>query len=217
MGSRESTGLQEMERSGLASAWPECFEELSRELRALAPALGLSLGEELEEALAEDLGPSASPQALARAQAGLERDPELLRTFQEACEGLIEAELDERGGEWFFQLAVDILHLLPSLAAGLVIVKTGGLGSDLVVGGAGAISSLLAEKLSRLLGTQVARRARDRWRRLRGDALAEISLEAALPRSLPLLRSKSGQRRELAGWLHQNLEAMSWSVQTHRN
>ncbi|MCP3916997.1 MAG: hypothetical protein GY711_15720 [bacterium] len=183
-----TVSLAEVEREALRPAWPAYFEELARELvprkgdAALHP-----IDPGLAQALSNDLAPGRMEPARERACEALGHDSEMLRAFQEACEELIEEELESRGNEWFFQFAVDVVHLLPAALAGVAIVKTGGLGTDVAVGGAGAVSSLLAEKVSRLLGTRPAQRARRRWTELRGERLAEVLLAAALDVSLSQL------------------------------
>ena len=47
-------------------------------------------------------------------------DP-VLRAFREACEELVAEELDRRGDTWVLQAGVDALHLLPAVAAGVVM------------------------------------------------------------------------------------------------
>lgn len=198
--------LIEVERKALAERWPVFFEELARALREgarNAPA-------EWRAALDADLASDRLAPAGLRAAAALDEDPEVLRAFREACEQRIEVELDERGGEWFFQIAVDALHLLPALAAGVVIVKTGGLGVDVAVGGAGALSSLLAERLSKLLGTQVAHAARERWTRLRGARLGQLLCEAALPGARPMLARSADDGARLARALESWMEETRW-------
>lgn len=202
--------LVEVERRALAAGWPVFFEEL---LTALAPRPG-EVDRELLEPLAADLVPERSEPARALALAAVADDPEVRDAFQAACEERIEAELERRGNEWFFQIAVDALHVFPAVAAGIVIFKTGGLGTDVAVGGAGALSSLLAERLSRLLGTQVARDARERWMELRGGRLAEAVLGACLERSAPLLEERVTTRAELARELEETMEAFPCGTTT---
>lgn len=195
--------LVDLEREALEPAWPPFFEDLAVELPTLAaPTTGL------DAPLASDLAPGMLAPAGERARAALAADPEVLRAFREACEELIEAELGERGDEWMLQLAVDAVHLLPAVAAGVVIVQTGGLGADVAVGSAGAVSSLLAERVSRLLGTQVAGRARRRWAELRGARVAEVALEAALPSAWPAVQAARAGGRELVTQVDRALEEL---------
>ena len=194
--SSSGSELLEIERAALEPAWPVFFEALAADLD---PARGAHpVDARLAEHLAADLAPDASHPARQRAIATLANDPEVLLAFQEACEGLIEEEFAERGNEWFFQFAVDAVHLVPALAAGIVIVNTGGLGTDLAVGSAGALTTLLAERLSKLLGTRVAWRARERWTQLRGARLAQVALESALETSAPLLARRARERGDLS-------------------
>ena len=204
-----SVDLLEVEREALEPLWPAWFEDLAAGLDPSRNAT-VELDPELARRLVEDLAPKAGGAARERALAAMAEDPDVLRAFQEACEELIEEELAERGTEWFFQLAVDAVHFLPAVAAGVVIVHTGGLGADVAVGGAGALSSLLAEKISRLLGTQVARRARERWRRLRGERLAKVFLESALAESAALLERRAVEPIALAGEVRESRKVIAW-------
>jgi 50S ribosome-binding GTPase len=196
--------LVELERAALEPAWPPFFEALAAELPGAADGT-LDSAEELEQ----ELIPAALTPAGLRAQAALAADPEVLREFQVACEQLIEEELEGRGNEWILQLAVDLMHLVPAVAAGVVIVHTGGLGADVAVGGAGALTSMLAERLSRFLGTRVAWRARQRWSELRGARVAEVALGAALPLAYPRLQGRLDTHQELIRALEQALEDLS--------
>jgi len=147
--------LLEIERAAFEPAWPAFFEALAKDLD---PARGADpVDARLAEHLETDLAPDASHPARQRAIATLATDPEVMLAFQEACEGLIEEELAERGNEWFFQFAVDAVHLVPAVAAGIVIVNTGGLGTDVAVGAEVALEAAL-ETSAPLL----ARRARER-------------------------------------------------------
>ncbi len=199
--------LVELEREALESAWPVFFEALARELPS--PALE-EVDPESAARLAADLAPDCLVSAGRTLRATLADDPEALRAFQATCEELIEAQLVERGNEWFFQLAVDALHLVPAVAAGVVIVKTGGLGVDVAVGGAGALSTLLAERLSKLLGSGVAWRARERWTRMRGLRLAEAALAAALETAAPRLERRARELGEIAPELSRCIEEVPW-------
>jgi hypothetical protein len=210
--SQTRSPLSEIESKSLMRHWPAFYEEIVlaltpqgsfwRERTVPDAALGL--------ALESDLAPRASDVARERACAALGEDPAVLRAFQEACEELIEQELDTRGGEWFFQLAVDVLHLFPVVAAGIVIFKTGGIGADIVVAGAGTLSSLMAEKVSKLLGSEIARDARERWQKLRSARLAEIVIAASLPATLVILRQREQDGERLESVLRAEQEAMQW-------
>jgi hypothetical protein len=81
---------------------------------------------------------------------------------------------------------------------------------DVAVGGAGALSSLLAERLSKLLGTQVAHAARERWTRLRGARLGQLLCEAALPGARPMLARSADDGARLARALESWMEETRW-------
>jgi hypothetical protein len=207
---RHDVHLVDIERESLHAAWAPFFEELTADLHAVARGEEVELGEAVTARLDTELTPSASAAARVRVSERLAEDTGALRSFQHACEDLIEADLEERGNEWFLQLAIDAVHLFPSLLAGIVIFHTGGLGWDVAIGGAGTLSSVLAERLSKLLGTSVARRARKRWTQLRGERLADIVLDEALPASRPMLTVRSQQQHEVVEDLNQHMESLPW-------
>jgi len=212
-------GLEDVEREALERSFPQTFERLARELQpaVLQERLGKPLTPAVAAALATDLAPDAGDAARGRVIEAVGRDAEVLADFERACEELIERELDARDSEWFLQLAVDVVHVLPAMAAGLVIVKTGGLGTDLAVGGAGAVSSLLAEKISGLLGTRVAQEARESWTRLRGEQLSGTLLQGTLAQSATLLEDEVSECARLADELEQHFKEVRWDSAVTRN
>ncbi len=185
--------LASAEAAALAGRWTSFHEALVRQLRPARDAQR-AVDPELAEALTSDLEAPAGV-GLERARASVAAVDAAgaaeLSAFEKVCEGLIERELDGLGHEWALQLGVDALHLLPAVAAGAVILHTGGLGADVAVAGGGALSAVLAERASRVLGSGVAREARARWAEQRGRALAEAALAALLPTTAPLLRRRS--------------------------
>lgn len=197
--------LVDHEREALAPAWPPFFELLATELPERAAGAG---DVALAALVAADLAPAQLGPAGERAALALAADPQVLVAFREACEQLIEEELAARGNEWMLQLAVDAVHLVPAVAAGIVIVNTGGLGADVAVGSAGAVTSMLAERVSRLLGSAVAWRARDRWSQLRGARIAELALAAALPRSGARMNERRTRGGDLTAVLDRALEEL---------
>lgn len=200
--------LVDSERAALASLWPLFYVGLAKDLGAWPedPRCGAWV-----KSLEQELQPSALVPAGELMNQRLAESNSALLEFQMACEARIEEELEGRQDEWVLQLAVDVMHLLPAAVAGLVIVKTGGLGADVAVGGAGALSTLMAERVSRLLGSGVAASARERWGELRGSVLAELLLECALPAGWPSLGKESSSASEqlnrlepLGEFLHQD-------------
>ena len=168
--------LVEAERIALGRTWAKFYEGLIGILDSSEHSQG-----EPAQALRALLGPAHLERAASLASTRLEENDEALREFQLACEERMETELDGRRDPWVLQASIDAVHLLPAAVAGLVIVKTGGLGADIAVGGAGALSTLLAERLSRLLGTGVAHAARKRWKQMRAATLGPLLLESAMP------------------------------------
>jgi hypothetical protein len=206
--------LADVEAQKLLPLWPVFFESLAIELGPGGRAWDgrESPDAELSAALAADLTPSSSVLARDRALEALSADPEVLGAFQEACEELIDRELENHGGEWLFQIAIDVLHLFPVIAAGIVIFKAGGIGADVAVASAGTLSSLVAEKLSRLLGSDVARRARERWTGLRRETLARLLVESALSRSAAILMERGERGEGMALALRENTEESGWKA-----
>ncbi len=196
--------LAQAESQAMDQVWPLYFEELCQALRPQAAELET----ELARALTVDLDSVNTESARSTLQRAAAQDEGQLTSFQGACESLIEEELERRGSPWFFQLAVDALHVLPLVTAAVVVHATGGLGADAAVAGTGVLTSSLAERLSRLLGTEVARRARKRWTELRGARLSELLLAHALPRSTVLLRRSLHLRMETAAELREIVERL---------
>jgi hypothetical protein len=87
--------------------------------------------------------------------------------------------------------------LAPIAIATAVIIKTGGLGSDVGVAGGAALSSYLFEKYSHLLGTRITNEAARRWAEQRAAELAPILAAAILPESAGLLRETEHGNRTL--------------------
>lgn len=179
--------LLEAEREALAKLWSPFYEGLAASYR--------------ESASGQEPPDLAAGRLVAAGRLAAERlaeDPAVLEEFRVACEQRIEEEFDARGEPFLLQAGVDAMHLFPAAVAGLVILKTGGLGADVAVGGAGALSTLVSERLSRILGSGVASAARKRWSELRGEALAPLLLECALPATWPALcrqRAALGEAR----------------------
>jgi hypothetical protein len=220
------------EVAALAAHWTSYHAALVRALRPARDA-ARDVDPELHAALAADLAAPAG-EGLARLQVELLRsgagDSAALADFARTCEGLIERELDQSSHEWALQLGVDALHLLPAVAAGAVILHTGGLGADVAVAGGGALSAVLAERLSRVLGSGVAHEARERWAVQRGATLGQAAERALLSATAPVLRRRAlgaraagqtidawlrGQTRDARG--HLGVESTSDSTHAHKS
>ena len=133
------------------------LKQVARELRVQDPAPGLTT------ALEAFLDPVASSQFVDRIRnqlPGSDGDREL---FRESFRGMLEEELERRGDETALQLQMDLLITAPMAVGSAVVIKTGGLGADLVVGSLGLAASAWLERLSGYLGKAVAERARSRW------------------------------------------------------
>jgi len=196
--------LADVERAEFERVWPECWEGLMRDLgpegRALSheevsPKLASALGSELTEEQTEAVRAKTSS-AIGASSVDLE-------AFQDVCEVLVEQAIAERGRDWDIQAAVDVTMLAPIAIATAVIIKTGGLGSDMGVAGGAALSSYLSEKYSHLLGTQITNEAARRWASSRSVELAPVILEAVLPESGARMRETESQSRTLMDELKQ--------------
>ena len=209
--------LLEVERAELERRWAGFYEPGQRRMRELARSGGLPAG--VREALAGQASsaPTAPPAGLSGARASFERaaaalalDPALLEEHRAACREIIREELDRQGSEAFLQLAVDVVHLLPLGLAGVLIVHTGGLGSDVAMAGGGAAAAALAERLSRTLGTGVALSARARWTELRASRIADAALAGLLGPAAQALSELEEEAGSLASICDQWGTAWSW-------
>ena len=119
---------------------------------------------------------------------------------------MLEEELERRGDETALQLQMDLLITAPMAVGSAVVIKTGGLGADLVVGGLGLAASAWLERLSGYLGKAVAEQARSRWvdlaaaryerhlRQLWAPVSSQLDQAAAsLDRSASLVREELGR------------------------
>ncbi|MFT5199680.1 MAG: hypothetical protein ACI87O_002351 [Planctomycetota bacterium] len=190
--------LLQAEREALTPLWSPFFERLEAKLMSA----GANSNPDWQAIVEQDLAPLEMDSSRERAFAGLQSDPEVWQEFEQACERFIEEDLDLRGNEWTLQALVDLTHLLPAAVAGAIIVKSGGLLTDVAVGSMGAVSSMAMEQLSKFLGTGTANRARKQWAQLRSPKLREIFLRAALVQGWPLLQqTEQGDPREWTRWL----------------
>ena len=198
--------LLDAERAELDRRWTGFYEPALVDLRRASR--GGAVPERAQNILASATEAEASARvALARAGDALALDPALLDEHRAACREIIARELDERGNEWFLQLAVDAMHLLPLGLAGAVIVQTGGMGADVAVAGGAAAAAAVAERLSRTLGTGVAMAARARWTELRSEKIADAALTGLLGPAVHDLAQFQSEAQAIAAecgaWSHQ--------------
>ncbi|MCA9002071.1 MAG: 50S ribosome-binding GTPase, partial [Planctomycetes bacterium] len=192
------TNLLQAERSALEPRWAPFVEQLESRMLASCPASA----KDWVANLRSDLAPEQLATGRTTAFESLGNDPEVWQAFELACEGFIEEDLDQRGNEWSLQAMVDLCHLVPAAVAGAIIVKSGGLLTDMAVGSMGAVSAMAMEKLSRFLGTGTANRARRKWSQLRGERMSETILRSALPKTWSMLQAQpKGDAREWTRWL----------------
>jgi len=196
------TALSSIEREALAGVWPRFWEELVRDLGTEARHLARrNAAAEIGRSLDTDLRDGESSSAKVRAEQALQVQPADLGAFERACEVLVEKAIEDRGFDLDIQAAADIATLLPLALAAAVIVKTGGLGTDLAAAGGGALGTFLFEKYAHLLGGGILTEARRRWTELRGRQLGEILADAALPQTGPLLRTAADDDAQAAAAL----------------
>ncbi len=205
-----SAVLSEHERQALEAGWPRFWEAVVRDVgaegrlaararadEAVTVALDADLDElrrdELRTAVAQELGERAVDTS----------------GFAEECARLVEAALDERGRDWDLQAAHDALTALPAVAAGVVIVVTGGPGVDAVAGGLGAAGTVAMQWVADLLGRRVADAARERWADLRGRQVADVVLDVVFERSLPALQDRIDEGRRSVARLSEAREALT--------
>ncbi|MBL6720755.1 MAG: 50S ribosome-binding GTPase [Planctomycetes bacterium] len=176
--SPEAVGLDlhGAERRALEVHLPGLLRRLEGHLReALAAGVGPACSEPLEQWLR----PVRRGEALDAGRTPTPAPASDRAAFREELRVLLEGALSERGGEAALQLQMDLVLTTPMALGSLIALKTGGLGSDLVVGGLGILSSAWLERLASHLGASVAEEARTRWAR-RAAARLEEHLEASL-------------------------------------
>jgi hypothetical protein len=191
--------LAGIERDELIKGWPQFWEELVRDLgrEARHPARQSAPPDVVAE-LDRDLDDRRRADAQARGEAALRTTPANVDEFQRACEELVEKAIEERGFDDDIQAAADLATLLPIALAAVVIINTGGLGSDIAAVGGGALGTFLFEKYAHVLGTGIMADARRRWIEVRGRQLAQALTDAALPTTAPHLRATAARDTALA-------------------
>jgi len=183
--------LAEIERQQLTQYWPSFWEEIVRDLGAEGRHRArASAGPAVADWLDTDLAPGKRAEAQARAAQALAAATPDYEAFRDECERLIESAVEERGFDFDIQALADVATLAPLAVATAVIVKTGGLGSDIAAAGGGAVGTYLMEKYTHLLGSGLTAAARERWTEQRGRQLATILVDAALAQSAPALRAR---------------------------
>jgi len=196
---KKEANLLSLERQELERAWPSFWEEVARDLgpEGRDPARR-RCSAEIAALLDTDLAVKQAPERLEAAAASLKRSRVGLEEFQAECEALVERALDESGNEQLIQTATDFVTVAPLGAAIATAFVTGGLGSDLLVLGGGALSTPAMDLLARLLGKSVSRQALNRWIEIRGTEVARLLAGAALPATGPVLRASVEERSRAA-------------------
>ena len=196
----EQTSLERLESAALDRSWAEYWEEVARDLGRESRHPGKqATASELAASLDGDLAPERGAAALADARTALKVSQAEIADFQVQCEQLVEQALERKDNVWLLQAATDVILLAPAPVAALIVFKTGGLGSDVAVGAAGAVTSALFEKISHLLGSEVWKSAQAQWQSAREERITALLLEAALPQSaleLARIRDNEGAAAE---------------------
>lgn len=173
--------LARAEAEILERVWPSLWESIVRDLGVEArEGARARISPDLRAALDERLAPEFSKSRLESVRVRIAQTAPDVESFREACEALIEDAISRRGRDWDIQAAVDVTLLAPLAIGATVILKTGGLGSDVGVAGGAAVSSYLMEKYSHLLGSKITADAQLRWAELRADQLGPPMVEAIL-------------------------------------
>jgi hypothetical protein len=188
-----------IERRELAKQWAPFWEvvvrDLGREARhparqAAAPAVIAKLD--------RDLADERSSDARQKAEQALTDEPADVDKFRKACETLVENAIEQRGFDFDIQALADIATVMPLALAAVVLINTGGLGSDVAIAGGGAVSTFVVEKYSHLLGSGILSDARRRWRDVRGKQLAAVLVHAVLETAAPALNASVEQDDAIA-------------------
>ena len=191
--------LDDVEKAELERAWPALWEGLSRDLgsegRVGARA---EVSDDIRAALDRDLDEARAAASRTRGSEALQASSMDLEAFQSVCEVLVEEGIAERGRDWDIQAAADVATLAPIAIATAVIIKTGGLGSDVGVAGGAALSSYLFDKYSHLLGTRITNEASRRWAEQRTGEVAPVLLSSVLAESSSLLSERRDADRRLS-------------------
>jgi hypothetical protein len=183
-----ATNLAAIERRELTKLWAPFWEEVVRDLgrEARHPARHAAIPAVVEK-LDADLADGRSSEARERAEQALTNEPADFDQFGKGCETLIENAIEQRGFDFDIKALADIATVMPLALAAVVIVNTGGFGSDIAIAGGGAVSTFLVEKYSHLLGSGILSAARRRWREVRGKQLAAVLVRAVLETAAPAL------------------------------
>ena len=198
-GEQAQASLGTFERRELDKVWPAFWEELVRDLGREARAEERRrTGEPMAALLDRDLADERRGEARRSAETALAGQPADVAAFRGACEDLVEHAIEERGFDIDIQAAADVATLMPLALAAVVIVHTGGLGSDIAVAGGGAVSTYIMDKYAHLLGSGIMAAARRRWAEVRGRQLAGVLLDSALPAAAARLRASAREDVALA-------------------
>ena len=166
-----------------------------RAVEALAPEVAAWRGDAQTRALmAEAFG----PQTLARLEAPLQLEAERApaedrATLYAFCRGLIAQELTGGFREEALQALTTLVYSVPSGAAAIVTVASGGLGHDAVIWAGTLLSTPLLERFVDLLGADIRATVTQRWADAHGQTLATALEERFFAPLLSRLDAQAAQ------------------------
>jgi hypothetical protein len=194
--------LEDAEREILDLSWTRN----SRQLRVLGRRAA-SL--DLESARLNQIKGEFAPQRMAEVREelgqGLDADADLA-SYRQEVEAMLTKELSDGRKLQLLQGGMDALLAMPIALAAVVVFQTGGLGADVVVGGVGALTSVVLEKFAAHLGRGIAERSRQRWTELAQTRIGGHLEELGLPQTLVICNQVAVSTQQLIAAL-ENLES----------
>jgi hypothetical protein len=194
--------LEDAEREILDLSWTRN----SRQLRAIGRRAA-SL--DLESARLDQIKGEFAPQRMAEVREelgqGLDADADLA-SYRQEVEAMLTKELSDGRKLQLLQGGMDALLAMPIALAAVVVFQTGGLGADVVVGGVGALTSVVLEKFAAHLGRGIAERSRQRWTELAQTRISGHLEELGLPQTLVICNQVAVSTQQLIAAL-ENLES----------
>ncbi|HIG87450.1 MAG TPA: hypothetical protein EYQ25_10440 [Planctomycetes bacterium] len=185
--------LEDAEREILGLSWTRN----SRKLRALGRRAA-SL--DLESARLDQIKGEFAPQRLAEAREELGQGLDAaadLESYRQQVEAMLAEDLSDGRKMQLLQGGMDAMLAMPIALAAVVVFQTGGLGADVVVGGVGALTSVVLEKFAAHLGRGIAERSRQRWTELAQARIGEHLEQLGLPKTLAICNQVAVSTRQL--------------------
>lgn len=197
--------------TALAATEDALRDGLRSMVEALTPELhDVALDSSTRELLTKALGPVTLERLKAPLDLPEVRDaPEDRDRLYQFCRELIGEELT-RGGdqETAIQALTTLVYSVPTGAAAMVTVATGGVGHDVVVWAGTLLSTPLMERFVDLLGAQIRQRVTRSWSEEHGRTLANAVERTFFAELLTHLDARVEQARARAGALETTAEAL---------